>query len=352
MPYTRPELGDLITTAETNIEAHLPGSDARMRRSNLNVLARLQAGTEHDILGFVDWASKQLLPDTAEAEQLDRHASVWGLARKPAAFPTGNVTFTGTNGSIIPAGTKVRRGDNVEYVTSAEATIAGGSATVAVSAITAADTSNATAGTVVALISPIAGVTTQAAIATGGLTGGADTETDASLRTRVLEHMRQRPHGGAGFDYVKWALEQPGVTRAWVYPQELGLGTVTVRFMMDDTYTNGIPLAADVTAIQAALDAVRPVTAALTVVAPVPVALDITTLSVSPSTSTVQAAIEAEVQDLILRAAEPGATILISHLREAISIAAGEADHALTDPSADITHTTGQIAVVGTYPWS
>ncbi len=352
MPFTQPDLATLIENAETDIEARLPGADARLRSSNLNVLARTLAGGLDGIYDFENWISNQILPDTAEAEILQRQASIYGVTRVPASFATGNVTISGTNGSVIPVGTRLRRSDNVEYTTNAEATIASGTATAAVTAVVAADAGNALDAATVNLITPIAGVTNATAVASGGLTGGADAETDAALLVRILSRIQQPPHGGADFDYVAWALEQPGVTRAWVYPQELGLGTVTVRFMMDDTYDDGIPLSGDVTAVQAALDLLRPVTADLTVVAPVAVPLNITTLSITPSTSTIQTAIEAEVADLILREATPGATILISHLREAISIAAGETDHALTDPSADITHTTGQIAVVGTYPWS
>lgn len=352
MTFKTPDLATLIESSETDIEARLPGADARLRNSNLNVLARVLAGGLQGIYSFDDWISKQILPDTAEAETLERQASIWGVTRVPAAFAIGNVTINGTDGSVIPAGTRLRRSDNVEYTTNAEATIASGTATAAMTAAVAAAEANASAAAAVNLVTPIAGVTNAAVIASGGLTGGADAETDPALLVRVLSRIQEPPHGGADFDYVKWALEQPGVTRAWVYPQELGLGTVTVRFMMDDTYGDGIPLAADVTAVQTALDLLRPVTADLTVVAPVAVPLNIVTLSISPSTSTVQTTIEAEVADLILREATPGATILISRLREAISIAAGETDHALADPSADIRHTTGQIAVVGTYPWS
>lgn len=352
MPFEQPDLATLIENAETDIEARLPDADARLRNSNLNVLARVLSGGLHGIYSFNDWISKQILPDTAEAEVLERQASIWGVTRVPAAFATGNLTISGTDNAIIPAGTRLRRSDNVEYITDAEAVIASGTAAVAVTAVVAAVAGNASAAAAVNLITPIAGITNSAVVASGGLTGGADAETDAALLVRILDRIQQPSHGGADFDYVKWAMEQPGVTRAWVYPQELGLGTVTLRFMMDGTYTDGIPLAADVTAVQTALDLLRPVTADLTVAAPVAVPLDITTLSITPSTSTVQTAIEAEIADLILREATPGATIKISHLREAISIAAGETDHALTNPSADITHTTGQIAVVGTYPWS
>lgn len=347
MPFQRPTLEELIHTAEAEIEASLPGADATLRRTVLGVLTRVEAGGLHGLYGYLDFIARQALPDTAEAEYLDRHADIWGIARKAAAFASGDVDFTGTDGTVIAEGTELKRADGVKYATTAEATIAGGTATAAVVAISAGADGLADAGQVLTLTTPIAGVTTAATVAADGLTGGTDQETDAALAARLLARIQEPPHGGAGFDYVTWALEVAGVTRAWVYPQELGLGTVTVRFMMDDAYADGIPLPADVTAVQTHIDAVRPVTADVTVVAPVAVPLDFEITNLNPSTQAVKDAIEAELKDLIERAAEPGGTILISHIREAISIAAGETDHALVSPVADVTHATGEIATMG-----
>lgn len=350
MPFQRPELATLISRAQADIESRLPGADARLRRTLLGVLARIHAGSVHALYGYLDWLAKQLMVDTAEVEHLERWASIWGVARKAAAQASGDVTFTGTDGVTIPAATVLARADGVEYATDADVTIAGGTATAAVTAAEGGADGNADAASSLSLVSPIAGVNSAATVAAGGLTGGTDTEADEDLRTRVLRRIQQPPHGGADFDYVAWALEVAGVTRAWVYPAELGLGTVTVRFMMDDTYADGIPQAADVTAVQDYIDALRPVTAALTVVAPVAVALDLT-IALEPNTATVQAAVQAELEDLLQREAEPGATILLSHLREAISIAAGETDHDLVSPAADVTHSTGEIPVLGTITW-
>ena len=65
----------------------------------------------------------------------------------------------------------------------------------------------------------------QGAVEYPGIAGGADEQSDLLLLQRVLARLRQPPHGGADFDYIRWALEVPGVTRAWVYPLELGAGT-------------------------------------------------------------------------------------------------------------------------------
>ena len=253
---------------------------------------------------------------------------------------------------MIPINTIVQRSDAVEFMTDAEATISGGVASVAVTAVVAGTNSNTAASSAANLVTPIAGVNSAATVNSGGLANGTDTETDDALRIRLLDRIQQPPHGGADFDYTKWALEVAGVTRAWVYAQELGLGTVSVRFVVDDHESSIIPDSTKVTEVQDYIDALRPVTAAVTVVAPVAVPLDLTITGLSPATSTVQAAVTAELTDLLRREAEPGGTILISHIREAISVAAGEVDHALTTPSADVTHSTGEIAILGTITWA
>ena len=157
-------------------------------------------------------------------------------------------------------------------------------------------------------------------------------------------------HGGASYDYTAWALAVSGVTRAWVYPAELGLGTVTVRFVRDLDATP-IPDAGEVAAVQAYIDARRPVTAQVTVVAPTAVPINFQIQGLTPSNATVQAAVQAELQDLLLRESVPGGTILLSHIRAAISAAAGETDYVLVSPAANVTNTTGNMSTIGTITW-
>ena len=271
----------------------------------------------------------------------------------PAGWlPAVGVTFTGSGGTVIAAGTELARADGVNYITDAEVSIDGGSAIAAVTAVAAGETANAVAATQLSLVSPIAGIDSIATVDGAALTGGSDEEVDQTLLERVLERIQEPPHGGAEFDYPTWAREVSGVTRAWVYAQELGLGTVTVRFMMDDTYADGIPVAGDVTTVQDYIDTYRPVTADVTVVAPVAVPLAFDISGLDPATAEVKAAITAELADLIRREGEQGGSILLSHIREAISIAAGETDHAVVAPAADVNHATGEIATMGAIAWS
>ncbi|SOD42339.1 baseplate J/gp47 family protein [Nitrosovibrio sp. Nv4] len=348
MPFSRPTLADLIERSISDIEARLPGVDARLRRSNLNVLSRVHAGAIHGLYGYLDWLSKQVIYDTAEAEILDRWATIWlAQPRKAAVSAIGDITFTGTDGAVIPTGTLLQRADGAAFTTNAAATISAGTATAAVTASLAGTAGNTDAAATLNMVVPIAGVNAAATVAVGGLSQGSDTEADANLRARLIARIRQPPHGGADYDYIAWALEVAGVTRAWVYPKELGLGTVTVRFVRDDD-ASIIPDAAEVTAVQDYIDARRPVTAVVTVVAPVAAALNFTISAVT----SVRDAIAAALTDMLLREAEPGGTILLSRIHQAISVAAGDNDYTLNVPSADVTHTAGKLATMGTITWA
>ena len=86
-------------------------------------------------------------------------------------------------------------------------------------------------------------------------------------------------------------------------------------------------------------------------IAPVASAVNFT-ISVTPSTAAVRAAVEAELEDLLLREAEPGGTLYLSRIREAVSLAAGESDSTITVPSADVTKASGQIATMGVITWA
>jgi uncharacterized phage protein gp47/JayE len=351
MPFSRPTLPELIERAAADMEVRLPGADARLRRSNLNVLARVHAGAVHGIYGHQDYIARQILPDTADSEILDRHASIWGIARKAAAAAKGNVTFTGTNGTVIPVASLLLRADGAEFTTDAEATIAAGTATAAVTAEVPGAAGSTDQNTPLTMSSPVVGANAVATVAAGGIAGGTDIEDDDELRARVIDRIQQPPHGGAEFDYLTWAKEVAGVTRAWVFPMELGLGTVTLRFVRDDDVASIIPDAGEVSAVQAYIDERRPVTAQETVVAPVAVPLNFTFTLLDLNSQAVKDAITAELKDLLRREAKPGGSILLSHIRETISLAAGENNYTLTVPAADVAHAVGQIAIFGAIVW-
>lgn len=350
MPFDRSTLTELIARAQADMDSRLDGEPYQRRRL-LAVLARMEGGVAHGLYGYLDWQALQIMPDTAELEHLERWSSIWGVPRKTAtkAAITTGISFSAANGTIMPAGTQMQRTDGVLYEVQADAVAVGGKVSPAIMAVDAGEAANADAGVALTLTSPVLGVTATA-VTTAPITGGADTETDASLRNRLLARIRTLPSGGAAQDYVTWALSVAGVTRAWCYPGEMGRGSVTVRFAMDATYDNGIPLAADVARVKAYIDSVRPVTADVYVVAPVPVPINCN-LRISPDTPRLRVLVAEALWASLRRDATPGGTVIVSRINEAISQTDGEDDHTLITPAANIQLATGQLAVPGAINW-
>ena len=122
------------------------------------------------------------------------------------------------------------------------------------------------------------------------------------------------------------------MTRAWCYPLENGDGTVVVRFVCDDL-ADISPTSEMVKQVQSYIDSKRPVTADVTVMGPTLKAVNIEISTLTPDTSDVRAAVEAELKDLFMKESEPSRSIYLSHIRAAISAAAGEVDHVLVSPT-------------------
>lgn len=347
MPFARPTLTEIIDRVLADIGSRVVGVEsAVLRRSLLGILGRAEAGAVHQLYGYIDWVSRQAMPDTAEAEWLERWARIWNITRKTAEFASGLVTFTGATGVVVPDGTTVQRQDGFQYLTQGDSLLVGGTTTVSVLAAASGFDANTAAGAGLALLSPVAGVQSTATVAVGGIAAGEDIENDDRLLARLLGRIQNQPQGGSTADYVQWALEVPGVTRAWVYPLQMGAGTVTVLFVTEDAPGGIIPGPLKVAEVQAKLEALRPVTAEVFAAAPVEDALAMT-IKLQPNTSANQAAVLAELQDLLTRDAAPGQPILISRLREAVSIAAGEYNNQIVTPTADVAHATGHMATLG-----
>lgn len=346
MSIDRPTLPALVARAEADLSGRLLDGAQPLSRSVVGVLARVVAGVAHLQYGYLEWLRGQPFVDSAEAEYLDRHADVWGVPRKAAVAAAGPVSLTGLDGAVIPAGTELMRVDGALYLTTAEAVISGGVAMANVTASEAGTAGDSPAGVSLTLTSPVTGVQSAATVQSTGLAGGADQETDAALRVRILARIQQPPQGGSKSDYEAWALAVTGVTRAWVYPRHMGADTVGVAIVADDAVGGPLPSTELVAAAQEHIETLRPVTAEVFVFAPEALAVDIA-LTITPDTAAVRAAVQAELADLFAREATPGGVIYLSHIREAVSVAAGEADHVITAPAANVVATGLRFPVLG-----
>jgi uncharacterized phage protein gp47/JayE len=413
MGFIRPTLPQLVDRIEQDLVSRLSLETPILRRAMVYVLSRVIAGAVHMLYGFLEFLAAQIFPDRSDGEYLARQAALFGLTHKAAAFAKGHVLIPANDGTPIPAGTVLVRSDGTEYTLDGDVTafpvdawaaltlyavgdwvslfdgsghlyecIIGGTSAASggptgtgtaivdggvtwrfigtnaedsmayanVTCSTAGTEGDCAAGQNLAFQSPVAGAAAAAYVNHHGLAGGAAEETDTALSARLIERMRSPPHGGNAADYVAWAKEIAGVTRAWCYPLEGGAGTVTVRFVRDDD-ASIIPDAGEVTAVQDHLDALAPVTAVVTVAAPIADALAYT-IHLVPDTAATRAAVEAQLKDLLRRESEPGGTILLSRIRNAIGDSEGVTDYTLTTPAADVTHATGHMAVPGTITWT
>jgi uncharacterized phage protein gp47/JayE len=356
MPWQTPTLRDVRGIVRDNIRASLPGADASIPNSVLRVLSDAQGGLCHLNLQYIDWLALQLLPDTAEFEWLDRHGQIWLVnsdgttGRKLATFAQGTATFTGTVGAIVPVGTQLNpavAGGVSGYETTAEITIAPSPTPAPIRSLDPGSAGNLPAETSLGVATSVPLVDNSASVVQ--LAGGTDTENDADLRSRILSRIRQPPQGGATHDYVQWALAVPGVTRAWA-ASEMGMGTITVRFMMDELRADngGFPTEYDIAIVEAYLDVMRPVAVKdMFVLSPIPRPIDVFIERLEPNTESVQAAVEASVEQMLFANASPGQTIFAAWKYAAIMNAAGVLSFHLTVGSDDVMPSPGHMAVLG-----
>lgn len=350
MPWSTPALREVRELVRDNIRAYLPGADASVPNSVLRVLGDAQGGLCHLNLQYIDWLALQLLPDTAETEWLDRHGDIWlvnsdsTIGRKQATFAEGPVSFEGTDGTIIPAGTLLTAATGgTEYETTAEVIIGTVATEGNIRALDAGSGGNLPEGESLGLLTP--GVTSVTAI---NVTGGVDTENDDDLRARILQRIQNPPMGGSQADYVTWALAVPGVTRAWAAAEQ-GPGTITVRFLMDELRAedDGWPQPTDVQTVHDYINLKRPVTVKDTyVVAPIKEFVDVTIEDLVPESA--QGAVEASLRDMLFQMAAPGQTIYAAWISYAIMNAPGVQSFRLVTTQDWVMPSLGNMAVLGT----
>jgi uncharacterized phage protein gp47/JayE len=307
----------------------------------------------HLTLQYVDWLALQLLPDTAEQEWLDRHGDIWlvnadgSTGRKLATSAVGVVNLTGTAGTVVSEGLILTGSNSITYETIDSVTLSDLPAPVPVRALGYGAITNVDAGEFLTVSPVVAGLDETAAVVV--LTGGADDETDDELRARVLLRIREPPMGGDQKDYVQWTLAVPGVTRAWCAPLEMGIGTVTVRFMMDGlrAENGGFPLPQDVEAVRAYLDTVRPVAVKdFFVVPPIPHPINLRIKWLDIDNASTRSAITSSLLDEFMQRSSPGQTWYRSWSDAGIMAAPGVDAYDLVSED-EVMPTLGDMPVLG-----
>lgn len=377
MPYQRPTLTQLRARVVAAVNSQLPGADALLRFSNVGVLSAVQAGLSHSHYGYLDWISKQTNPFTATGEYLEAWGALKQVYRKAAVQASGQVTFLcAASTSAIASGTPILRSDGTPYIAVAVAApvAAPGGSTQPYQIVVTVDAEpdptgltgafgDCVSGTQFTLGQTVAGVTSSGL--SGLITGGADLEDDDDYRTRVIQQYQNTPQGGAAPDYVTWALQVPGVTRAWCQPLINGAGTVGVYFMMDETESafSGIPQGTNGCATAETRDSAaagdqltvanyiypkRPVTALVYQLAPTLLPVNLTISGVGSGN---RAAVQAALSSTITGLASVAGSIELAALWTSVKIADPTDDVLIDAPAGDVNAGAGQLPVLGVITW-
>lgn len=358
MPWNTPTLRRVRELARDEVSSSVEGRPM-IGNNVLRVMADCMAAMAHLVLRYLDWLALQPLPDTADEDWLIRHGEIWLGGRKLATISNGVARITGTPGATLPQWSRMSAtgeivGTEFFFETIKEEFIGdGGFTDVDVRAITPGAGGNLKAGVPINFSDDHVGIDTNAT-AVSDFIYGTDTETVEELRVRVLQRIREPPQGGAAHDYVRWALEVPGVTRAWVAPLEMGMGTVTVRFMMDDLRANadpmldGFPILEDVVRVTEHLDEKRPVAVKdMFVEIPLKQKIDIRVNDLHPDTPAVRAEIRAALFDMLYEKAKPGQTIFGPWKQQAIMNAPSVISFSTPTTDDDVMESNGHMAVLG-----
>lgn len=361
-----PTLKELLEKSRQSFRAYLKGSDAWLWPNNVYASAKVIAGMTFEVFGFASYISRQKFAVTApDMESLLLHGEEFGVPLRPSAPAQGPVTFVSSAALTVHDAARLRRLDGIEYRVLNGGTIGGaGSLLVRVVAVTDGKATNAEDGTEFEILSGVDTIGDVTATAgPGHIATGADVEDIESYRARILFRKRNPSHGGNAADYVDWASRVSGVTRVFVERRWSGSGTVRVFPLMDDSYPNGIPPVGELERIAQFLDTVQPAAASVTVAAATSIPVNVTIVDLTPDTPTVREAVLEELRDTFRRLARPagidtqnGAMPYLatptsfsrSWIWQAVANATGEQRHQISEPSADIDQSAGQMPTLGT----
>ncbi len=312
------------------------------------------AGASYLLHVAIARVARNKVPTLADDITIRLWAAFFGVPPKPATKNIGSAVFPATIGTSILAGTILRLRNGVEFVVDATANYTaayGGSIEVTFTAVLAGAAGRSAEDTPIFLGSPVAGVTTQGNVP-AGISGGADAESTTSVLERLLERLRNPPKGGTVADWISWAKATPGVNVANAFvmanipPEQNGLGPSSVLVLFTVTGDNPIPLAGDVTLVDTYIEQFAPADLLDSAArAPTPQPMN-PTIKLAPYPDlTVQAAVTASLRAMLATDATPGGTVLLSRINEAISIAAGETNHLVVSPVADVAAAGAQTLV-------
>lgn len=293
--------------------------------------------------------SYAFLNENMPSELLTIAASDLGVDRKPSVKAVGNVVIGGPVTQFVPKGTQFRTDNGIYFATTADATLTGGTAVVAVEAVIGGTSGNVGIGEINTVVGDLVGIIT----VTNNVTfdSGINEESDEALLQRVYDKLRKPATSGNVYHYEQWANEVNGVSDAKVYPVWNGPGTVKVVILGDDKKS---PTQAVVDAASAHINAECPIGANVTVVGATEFAINVTVTLTLTSVASIEVA-QQEITDSITAylktIAFTDSVVRYTQIANAILNSESVIDYSnltINGGTANIETTDEQIAVIGT----
>jgi uncharacterized phage protein gp47/JayE len=288
--------------------------------------------------------------DETSGEYIDKRCAEYGITRKAGTKATAVMNFTGTDGTIIPAGKVFLTADGLEYTTNEAVTIASGIASVTVTAAEIGENYNVEAGAITQQFSSISGLSsfTNEAAATGGI----DAETDKALVARLYYYLQNPATSGNVANYKQWALAVNGVGAVKITPLWNGAGTVKVLIASSDKKPVD---SAIVTNCATSIEANRPIGATVTVTSTSGLSINVAATGVTVDNTTTliiaQTSFEEAVKEYLQEIAFQKYTLVYNRIVYILLKILGVIDFetlTVNNGTTNITIDDDQVPVIGT----
>lgn len=327
---------ELAAAAQAAGPLGLNSADLELARSNIKALAFADGLSIYGAYRYLrDFIARQAVPIWSVGKILDGWLATYGMARKEASAAMRHAAGTGVNGTLVEADTVLQDEQGRRFRVQADVAVAGGVVSVALMAEVAGAQGNLAPGTSLRLVATVDGIDSEFVVSAIGLLDrdGADTEKDEQAVYRLQQRLANPPMGGCPGDYARWALEVPGITRAWGIRNPAGPTSAGVIIMADaNVGTYGLPTEPQRQAVYDYIrDPRRGPPDELFVIVPTLVLVDVD-LTLYPDTAATRAGALAALGDLFLREAIPGGSIPHAHLVDVVSDVVGEYNHTFNEP--------------------
>lgn len=262
---------NIISQLETSFGQAIP----ILPKSFLRVLAKTLAGVFIVLFKYGNWMFLQWFVQTASIKD----STVLGVTVNPLKFwgrlvgvgdpvaatnaeMTIDITVTNQTGTLAVGSQLINADNGVTYLTTAAVALS--AATVSATIRAARDQvggggagvlGNLEAADVVSFANPLPNVARDTVVTAQTVTG-ADGESTAAYRQRVIDRFQKRPQGGAYADYEAWGEEVAGIINVYPYTSDCP-GQVDVyceATVASSGSADGIPTTAQLEAVLASIE--------------------------------------------------------------------------------------------------